>query len=72
MSINAIAKKRLGFRNLDTGETLIVEPYAYSTLPDWVKKDPMYNWAVTDGSLEIPKPEKSTAPPKGGGEFDKQ
>lgn len=55
MSINAIAKKKLGFRNGDTGEILTVEPLAYSTLPDWVKLDPMYDWAVNDGSLEVTK-----------------
>lgn len=55
MSINAIAKKKLGFRNGDTGEILTVEPLVYSTLPDWIKNDPMYGWAVNDGSLEVTK-----------------
>lgn len=59
MSINAIAKKKLGFRNGDTGEILTVSPFEYETLPDWVKKDPMFQWAVADGSLEVPKEKKA-------------
>lgn len=62
MSIHAIAKKKLGFRNGDTGEILTVSPFEYVTLPDWVKKDPMYEWAVNDGSLEVPKAEEEKTP----------
>lgn len=72
--IYAIAKKKLGFRNGDTGEIFIVSPFEYSTLPEWVKKDPMYQWAINDGSLEVPKQEKTrkiNTPPEGGGEGDK-
>lgn len=42
MSIRAIAKKKLGFRNPESGELVTVSPYEYATLPDWVVKDPMY------------------------------
>lgn len=51
--IKAIAKKKLGFRNGDTGEIISVEPFAFATLPDWVAKDPLYGWALADGSLEV-------------------
>lgn len=70
MSINAIAKKKLGFRNGDTGEILTVSPFEYETLPDWVKKDPMFQWAVADGSIEVPKEKKPRE--EGGGTGDKQ
>lgn len=78
MSIHAIAKKKLGFRNGETGEILTVEPFQYATLPDWVKKDPMYEWSIRDGSLEVPKQEKTkkpeppSKPPEGGDGDDKQ
>ena len=86
MGINAIAKKKIGFRNGDTGEILTVSPFEYVTLPDWVVKDPIYKWAVKDGSLELPKSEspkteskpektkvkKEGTTPEGGGEGDKQ
>lgn len=62
MSINAIAKKKLGFRNPSTGEVLIAKPLEYLTLPDWVKSDPLYQWAIKDGSLEVPKVEKAKVP----------
>lgn len=51
--IKLIAKKKIGFRNAETKEIIVAEPFAYSTLPDWIKHDPMYNWAINDGSLEI-------------------
>lgn len=53
MSINLIAKKRIGFRNRDTGEILAVKPLEFSTCPDWIQKDPMFKWAVADGTIEV-------------------
>lgn len=61
MSIRAIAKKKLGFRNTETGEIVTASPYEYATLPDWVVKDPMYKWALQDGSLEVVKADKPAA-----------
>lgn len=58
MSISAIANKQLGFRNGDTGEILTVSPFEYVDLPEWVQKDPMFSWAISDGSLKTPKSEK--------------
>ena len=51
--IKLIAKKKLGFRNTETNEIIVAQPFAYTTMPDWIKNDPMYNWAINDGSLEI-------------------
>ncbi len=53
MSVNLIAKKRIGFRNRDTGEILAVKPLEFSTCPDWIQKDPMFKWAVADGTIEV-------------------
>ena len=64
MGINLIAKKRVGFRNRDTGEILAVKPLEFSTVPDWVAKDPMYEWALADGTIEVAgeAAEKTAAP----------
>ena len=67
--IKLVAKQKIGFRNLETGEILTAEPYAFATLPDWVEKDPMYGWALADGRSEIGsemKEEKPLKPPKDG------
>ena len=67
--IKLVAKQKIGFRNLETGEIVTAEPYAFATLPDWVEKDPMYGWALADGSIEIGsemKEEKPLKPSKDG------
>ena len=67
--IKLVAKQRIGFRNPETGEIVTAEPYAFATLPDWVEKDPMYEWALADGVIEVGsemKEEKSPKPPKDG------
>jgi len=51
--IKLVAKQKIGFRNPETGEIVTAEPYAFSTLPDWVEKDPMYGWALEDGAIEV-------------------
>ncbi|EJP32322.1 hypothetical protein HMPREF1147_1331 [Selenomonas sp. FOBRC9] len=51
--IKLVAKQKIGFRNPETEEIVTAEPYAFSTLPDWVEKDPMYAWAVADGTIEV-------------------
>ena len=50
--ISAIAKKRLAFRDAD-GKFITVKPGEFVSLPDAVKHDPMYAWAVKDGVLVV-------------------
>ena len=50
--ISAIAKKRLAFRKAD-GSFITVKPGEFVSLPDEVRHDPMYAWAVKDGSLVV-------------------
>ena len=51
MSIKAISKKKIGLR---AGDNIIVmEPLAYTVLPDEVQADPMFNWAKADGTLQV-------------------
>ena len=51
--IKLVAKQKIGFRNPETQEIVTAEPYAFSTFPDWVEKDPMYGWALADGVIEV-------------------
>ena len=50
--ISAIAKKRLAFRDAD-GKFITVKPGEFVSLPDAVKHDPMYAWAIKDGVLVV-------------------
>lgn len=52
MSICAVAKKRLAFHD-DKGSFIVVKPGEFVTLPDYVRKDPMFAWATKDGSLQV-------------------
>ncbi|MBQ1525075.1 MAG: hypothetical protein IIZ55_08105 [Firmicutes bacterium] len=52
MSICAVAKKRLAFHD-DKGSFIVVNPGEFVTLPDYVRKDPMFAWATKDGSLQV-------------------
>lgn len=52
--IKCIAKKKIGFRNPENkDESITVRPFEFSTLPDWVVHDPMWNWALKDNILEV-------------------
>lgn len=51
--VNLIAKKKIGFRNGDTQKIVTAQPLEYASLPDWIKKDPMYEWAQADGTITI-------------------
>ena len=63
MSIKAISKKKIGLRTSD--QIIVMEPLAYTVLPDEVQADPMFNWAKADGTLQVvgeeEKPKKKSA-----------
>ena len=50
--IKAVAKKRLAFHD-DKGSFITVKPFQFVDLPDYVRKDPMFAWAIKDGVLEV-------------------
>lgn len=50
--ISAIAKRRLALRKED-GSFITVKPGEFVSLPEEVKHDPMYTWAVKDGLLVV-------------------
>ena len=51
--ITLIAKKRIAFRNPESGEFLPVEPQVLCQLPDWIRKDPMYKWSLDSGVITV-------------------
>ena len=54
--INCIAKKKIAFRNpANKDESIVVRPFEFVSLPEWVTKDPMFNWAVKDKILDVSK-----------------
>ena len=53
MSVRLIAKKRLAFRNPEDQSFHTVMPGVFETCPDWIKKDPMFQWAKQDGSIQV-------------------
>lgn len=58
MSIKAISKKKIGLRAGD--KIIVMEPLAYTVLPDEVQADPMFNWAKEDGTLQVVGEEEKT------------
>lgn len=46
------AKKRLEFKNRDTGDTAATSIMDFCDLPDWAAQDPLYRWAKASGDLE--------------------
>lgn len=51
------AKRNLGFRNPDSGEIIIVRKFAFEEVPDWVKSDPMFAWAISSGDIRNADPD---------------
>lgn len=45
-------KKCLEFKNRETGERVKTLPMEFCELPEWAVDDPLYQWSMTDGSLE--------------------
>jgi len=50
--INFIAKKSFEFHNpSDRNETFRTTPNVFLSAPDWITKDPLYGWGVSDGDI---------------------
>ena len=52
------------FRNPEDKTFTTVMPHEFATCPDWVRKDPIFQWGVSDGTItvadtapQVPKPE---------------
>lgn len=56
MSVKLIAKRRLAFRNPEDKKFITVMPHVFETVPDWVCKDPIFQWGVQDGTITVADP----------------
>ena len=56
MSVKLIAKRRLAFRNPEDKKFITVMPHVFETVPDWVRKDPIFQWGVQDGTITVADP----------------
>lgn len=50
--IRVISNKALGFRNGDDNSIITVQPLVIREVPDWVEKDPIFKWALADGTIQ--------------------
>lgn len=51
--VRIFARKAVGFRNHETNQIILVRALDFAELPDWVEKDPMFDWAVQDGTIDV-------------------
>ena len=58
------AKKKLEFSNPATGETFATKVDELTDAPDWIEKDPLFSWAVKEGSLTAAEHEPVFAVPE--------
>ena len=47
------AHKRVGFRNPETGAIFATREMDLVDAPEWIKADPMFDWAMQDGIITI-------------------
>lgn len=47
------SKKLLCFRNRATGELYKTPLLSFSIAPDWIQSDPLYDWAVSEETLQV-------------------
>jgi len=48
-----LSRKKLQFKTDAKGSTVIVEPLVFTEVPESAKQDPMYGWALADGTIEV-------------------
>lgn len=56
MSVKLIANRRLAFRNPEDKKFITVMPHVFETVPDWVRRDPIFQWGVKDGTITVADP----------------
>ena len=49
-------EKKLEFRHPVTGETFATRLKSFADAPEWIEKDPLFAWAVKEGSLIVVEP----------------
>ena len=51
--VRIFSRKAIGLRNHETNQVITVRALGFAELPDWVEKDPMFGWAVQDGTIDV-------------------
>ena len=59
--VKLVSRKKIGFRNPETKDILVANPHEFVSLPDWIKKDPIYTWAKEGGTIEVVDDDESPA-----------
>jgi hypothetical protein len=56
LTMRIFSKKKFEFR-VEKGSTILVEPFVFKDISDSeleaIKKDPLFQWAISDGNLEV-------------------
>ena len=48
-----LSRKKLEFRTDDEGSAVTVAPLVFTEVPESAKLDPLFGWALRDGSIEV-------------------
>lgn len=47
-----LSRKKIEFK-IGDGSALVVEPLVFTEVPESAKLDPMFGWALKDGTIEV-------------------
>jgi hypothetical protein len=48
-----LSRKKLEFKIDEKGSAITVEPLVFTEVPESAKLDPLFGWALKDGSIEV-------------------
>lgn len=51
-NMQIFTKKSFEFKN-PSGEKVVTKALDFNSVPDWVKKDPIFNWGKADGDILV-------------------
>ena len=51
--MRVFTKKSFRFVHPSGDKSVVTKALAFSDLPEWVTKDPMFGWAKSDGDIEV-------------------
>ena len=51
--MRVFTKKSFRFVHPSGEKSVVTKALSFTELPDWVVKDPMYEWALADGDIEV-------------------
>lgn len=51
-------KKAFNFKDRENNQHVKTRAFEFTDVPTWVKKDPVFEWGVNDGDIELMKSKK--------------